>query len=67
MIDYYLGSNTVAKDLRPIFTIWKTTTVNADVKSHKRKSRRVYRQYLKTGNIRDFNRSQRKITRWDFD
>ena len=67
MIDYYLGSDTVTQDLRPIFTIWNPTTVNADIKAHKRRERRAYKQYLKTGAIRDFNRSQRKITRWDFD
>ena len=67
MIDYYLGSNTVAKDLRPIFTIWNPSTINADKKAHKRRGRRTYKQYLKTGSLRDFNRSQKKITRWDFD
>jgi len=67
MIDYYIGSLTVVKDLRPKFTIWNPSTVNEDVKLHKRRGRRIYKQYLKTGDIRIFNRSQKKITRWDFD
>jgi hypothetical protein len=66
-MDYYLGGNIVVKDLRPIWTLWNPITVSKNIKAHKRKSRRIYRQYLKTGNIRDFDRSQRKITRWDFD
>lgn len=66
-MDYYFGKDVVAKDLRPIWTGWKSETVNDDIKAHKRRARRAFRQYLKTGDIRDFNRSQRKITRWDFD
>jgi hypothetical protein len=66
-MDFYLGNYVVAKDLHPKWTIWNPSTVNADVKAHKRRARRAYRQYLKTGAIKDFNRSQKKITRWDFD
>jgi hypothetical protein len=66
-MDFYLGKDVVAKDLRPKWTCWKSETVNADVQAHKRRTRRAYRQYLKTGSIKDFNRSQKKITRWDFD
>jgi hypothetical protein len=66
-MDYYLGKYTVAKDLKPIWTVWKHTEVTKDIKAHKRKTRRSYRQYLKTGDVRQFNKSQRKITRWDFD
>ena len=66
-MDYYLGKDVVAKDLRPIWTRWNTKTVNDNIKAHKRRTRRAYRQYIRTGDIRDFNRSQRKITRWDFD
>ena len=66
-MDYYLGKDVVVKDLRPRWTCWKHTTVNADIQAHKRKARRIYRQYIRTGDIRDYNRSQRKITRWDFD
>lgn len=65
--DYYEGTYTVAKDLKPIWTCWNYKTVNKDIKSHKRKARRIYKQYLKTGDIRIFNKSQKKITRWDFD
>lgn len=63
----FAGKNTVAKDLRPKFTLWRKTTVSKDIKSHKRRSRRVYKQYLRSGDIRLFVRSQRKLTRWDFD
>jgi hypothetical protein len=66
-MDFYLGKDIVAKDLRPKFTIWRHTEINKDIKAARRRSRRAYRQYLKTGAIRDFNRSQKKITRWDFD
>jgi hypothetical protein len=67
VIDYYLGSCIVAKDLQPKWTAWNSKTVALYVKDHKRRARRNYKQYLKTGDIRDFNRSQKKITRWDFD
>ena len=66
-MDYFIGKDIVAKDLRPKFTIWKHTEVNKDIAAAKRRSRRIYKQYIKTGDVRDFNRSQRKITRWDFD
>jgi hypothetical protein len=65
--DIYLGSNTVAMDLRPKFTIWNTCTVNADIKRFKRRSRRSFKHYLQTGDIRQFIKSQKLITRWDFD
>ena len=65
--EIYAGEYTVAKDLRPKWTCWKSATVTADKQAHKRKARRVYRHYLKTGDVRIFNRSQKKLTRWDFD
>jgi len=65
--DYYLGKNIVAKDLRPVWTRWNPKTVNKKIAAAKRRARRTYKQYLKTGSLRDFNRSQLKITRWDFD
>lgn len=65
--DYELGEYIVAKDLKPIWTIWNPKTVAKDIKTHKKRARRSYKQYLKTGDIRNFNKSQRKITRWDFD
>jgi len=67
MIDYYTGNSVVVKDVRPIYTMWSHDTVRKSITSHKRHSRRTYRQYLKTGNINDYNRSQRKITRYNFD
>ena len=48
-MDYYLGKDVVAKDLRPIYTVWKHTEVNKDIAAAKRRSRRAYKQYLKTG------------------
>ena len=66
-MDYYLGKDVVAKDLRPVWTCWRSSTIQEFKTMAKRKSRRIYRQYIRTGDIRDFNRSQRKITRWDFD
>lgn len=66
-MDYYLGEYVVVEDLKPIYTIWNPKTVAKDIKAHKRKARRSYKQYLKTGDIRQFNKSQKKITRYDFD
>ena len=66
-MDYYLGKDVVAKDLKPKWTRWSNKEIAFNIKSHKRRARRAYRHYLKTGDVRDFNRSQRKITRWDFD
>jgi hypothetical protein len=65
--DVYEGSSTVAMDLRPRFTIWNKNTVSRDVTMHKRRSRRSYKCYLRTGDIRQFIKSQKLITRWDFD
>lgn len=66
-MDLSLGSHVVAKNVTPKWTVWNPKTVSKEIKRHKRVSRRVYKQYLKTGDIRDFNRSQRKITNFDFD
>lgn len=63
----FLGRRIVDKDLHPIWTCWNGKTVRANIKAHKRSSRRAYRQYLKTGNLNDYNRSQRRISRRDFD
>lgn len=66
-MDYYLGKDIVAKDLRPVWTRWRSTTIKEFKTAAKRRHRRAYRQYIRTGDIRDYNRSQRKITRWEFD
>jgi hypothetical protein len=66
-MEIYAGKWITAKDLHPVFTIWNTGEVQKDIRRAKRRARRIYKQYLKTGDIRDFNRSQRKISRWDFD
>ena len=57
----------VGKDLKPKWTIWNPKTVAKRVKEHKRRTRRAYKMYLKTGDIRQFNKSQIMITRRDFD
>lgn len=67
MDDLILGDYCVCKDLKPIWTGWSHETVRGNIKAHKRRSRRLYRQYLKTGDIRDFIKANRKISRRDFD
>ena len=57
----------VGKDLHPKWTIWNPKTVAKRVKEHKRRTRRTYKMYLKTGDIRQFNKSQIMITRRDLD
>lgn len=52
---------------RPKYTVWNPRTVNKDVRRHIRKTRRAYKQYLKTGSIRDFNRANELLTSWNFD
>ena len=54
-------------DARPHYTVWSKSEVIAVKKAHRRRSRRTYKQYLKTGRIEDFNRSQKLLTNWDFD
>lgn len=66
-MNFESGKIVVGKDLHPIYTIWNPKTVSKYVKKHKKSSRRSYKQYLKTGDIRQFNKSQRMITRRDFD
>jgi len=57
----------VAKHYKPRWTMWNRKTVRYFVIAHKRRCRRAYRQYLRTGSLRDYNRSQKMITQWDFD
>lgn len=66
-MDYFIGDYVVVEDVKPIYTVWNPKTVAKDILAHKRKARRSYKQYLKTGDIRQFNKSQKKITRYDFD
>jgi hypothetical protein len=68
-MDYerFIGRPIVDKELHPIYASWNGKTVRKIVKIHKRSSRRSYRQYLKTGNMIDYNRSQKRISRHDFD
>jgi hypothetical protein len=67
IMDIEIGSYIVGKDLRPKYTIWNPKTVSKEVKRHKKTARRSYKLYLKNGDIRQFNKSQRMITRRDFD
>jgi len=60
-------SRLMTADARPIHTIWTKAEVIEVKKAHRRRSRRTYKQYLKTGRIEDFNRSQKLLTNWDFD
>ena len=62
-----MKSYNVTKHYKPRWTCWKRETVSEDVKLHKRRTRRAFKQYIKTGSQRDFDRSQRQITDWDFD
>lgn len=66
-MDYEIGSDVLIKDLKPIYTIWNPKTVAKYIKAHKKRARRSYKQYLKTGDFRLFKKSQKKITRLDFD
>lgn len=66
-MDFEIGNYVVGKDLHPKWTIWNPKTVTKHIKNHKKASRRSYKQYLKSGDIRQFNKSQKMITRWDFD
>jgi hypothetical protein len=67
-MDFISGnSHTMTADARPIHTLWASSTVSRWKRDHNRISRRRYRQYLRTGDIRDFNRAMRKLTNWDFD
>ena len=62
-----MKSYNVAKYYKPQWTIWSPKTVSNEVIAHKRRCRRAFKQYLKTGAQKDFDRSQRLITNWDFD
>lgn len=66
-MDYFTGSVIVGKDLKPIYTIWNPKTVSKYIKLHKKSQRRSYKQYLKSGDVRQFIKSQKMITRRDFD
>jgi hypothetical protein len=50
--------------IRRRFTCGKPKADRQATKAHKRACRRAYRQYLRTGDVRDLNRSERVL---DFD
>lgn len=62
-----MKSYNVTKNYKPKWTIWRPETIRADVIAHKRRTRRAFKQFLKTGSQKDFNRSQKLLTRWEFD
>lgn len=67
-MDLFIGDqHTMTADARPKWTLWDMSTVARFKRDHNRTARRRYRQYLRTGDIRDFNRAMRKLTNWDFD
>jgi len=66
-MDRETGGKVLAKDIRPKYTVWKQTTVHKDIKSKVRRSRRIFKQYIKTGSLRLLQAAERKVTRWDFD
>jgi hypothetical protein len=67
MMDIILNTKNIDKDLRPLWTVWNPKTVQSDIRAHVRRTRRAYKQYLKTGAQRDFDRANKRIGRWDFD
>ena len=54
--------NLKAAQSGPKYTIWRPDSVAKVKRLHNRTSRRQYRQYVKTGDIRQFNRSQKLFT-----
>ncbi len=67
-MDLFAGSgNIMTERLNPVWTVWKGETLSMFKRDHNRRARRTYKQYMRTGDIREFNRSQRLLTNWDFD
>jgi len=62
-----MKSYSVAKNYKPKWTFWKKETIQKEVARHKRYTRRAFKRFLKTGNFKDFERSQRVLDQWDFD
>lgn len=68
MMDLILGNpHIMTATARPKWTAWLSATVAKTKKLHRRTRRRQYKQYMITGRIEDFNRSQKLLTRRDFD
>jgi hypothetical protein len=61
------GKKVIAKHVRPHYTVWKQTTVHKRIKASARRSRRIFKQYLRTGSLRLLKAAERKVTSWDFD
>jgi hypothetical protein len=57
----------IAKNYRPKYTLWGHGEIRAKVIANKRYCRHAYKRYLKTGNIKDLDRSRRILDRWRWD
>ena len=66
-MDIETGKNTITKNMRPRWTVWRKSTITKHKRMHNKRARRTYRQYLLTGDVRQFARSQKLLTSWDFD
>ena len=66
-MDIFTGGAILAAEYKPKWTCWRAATVKKHVKEHNRRARRTYKHYMKTGNVRDFDKSQYLMTRKDFD
>ena len=62
-----LGGKVIMKDLRPKKTMWRQKTVHRQIQDHVRRSRRIFKQYLKTGDQRLLDSAVKQIGRFDFD
>lgn len=62
-----MGIVMIAKDYKPKYTVWRDSAVRKVAVAHKRYCRRMMKMYLRTGNPRDLDRANRKLTTWDFD
>jgi hypothetical protein len=61
------GQKVLAKSVRPHYTVWKQTTVHKRIKAKVRRSRRIFKQYLRTGSLRLLKAAEKKVTSWYFD
>ena len=57
----------IAKKHLPVWTVWNPKTVKKVIADHKKRARRSYKIYLKTGDYRQLRHSQEMITNYDFD
>jgi hypothetical protein len=56
----------VVKDYKPQYVLVGQKERSNDIKAYKRRSRRAFRQYLRTGSVKDFNRAEKPfVNEWD--